>query len=102
MVKKSSRPLKEEAKRTSASDLVTLRIPVGLHEDIQAEAKRIGATNIDMTRILWEFYNFEHLDIFIRRLRERYLEGLSSEEIAHLSVLYSLLGYINMRSKLLE
>lgn len=94
--------LQDEIKQTTCHDLVSLRIPDYLDEEIKKEAKRIGASKIDMTRILWEFYNFEHLDILVKRVKERYLQGFSSEEIAHLSVLYSLLSYINLRSKILE
>lgn len=94
--------LKEEIKQTKGSDLVSLKISEGLYEDISKEAERIGATKADMTRILWEFYYLEHFDILIKRIKEKYLIGLSSEEIAHLSILYSFLSYINLRTKMLE
>jgi len=98
----NQKSLEDEISQTSCNDLVSIKVPSHIDKEIKKEAKRIGATKVDMARILWEFYNFEHLDILVKRVKEKYLLGLTSEEIAHLSVLYSLLSYINLRSKILE
>jgi hypothetical protein len=84
------------------SKSVPIKVPYGINQAISEEAKRIGATKGDMIRILWEFYCLDHLDVLVRRIRENYVKGFSPVEVANLSVLYSFLSYINMRSKMLE
>lgn len=66
-------------------------------EAIRAEAHRQGMSVKAFTALLWEFYSLERLDLLIRRLRQRYEQGLSQTEITQYSVLFSFLQSINRK-----
>ena len=93
--------LLREMKNNSTSSVLS-RIPAPIKEKIEEESSRIGATQSDMVRILWELYDLEDIDLFITRLRKKYYQGLNAEQIAALSVLYSFLSHINSKTGMLE
>ncbi len=43
------------------------------------------------------FYNLQYFDLLIEKIRDKYNNGLSPIDIAHLSVLYTLLQSIDQR-----
>lgn len=81
---------------------IKISCPRYINAQISEEAKRLGTNRSDVLAILWEYYNFEYPDLLVRRIKDRYLQGLTPTEIAGLSVLYSFLGYINDRTGMLN
>lgn len=97
-----SRALMEEDLKQQDRNLIPVKVPAYINRQINEEADRLGTSRADVVSILWEFYNFEYPDLLVKRVKERYLQGLAPKEAAGLSVLYSLLSYINTRTKMLE
>jgi len=98
---RSYRSIKDDIEAESI-ECRNIKAPKYVYDQICREAKRLGTSNMDMATILWEFYSMEHFDLFIRRIRERYMQGLTALEIAHLSVLFTMLQDINDQTGMLD
>jgi energy-converting hydrogenase A subunit M len=71
-----------------------------LKDDLTAEAQMRGIEVEEFIKYLYEFYDMQHLDDLIGRIRRAEMRGFNFVELAHLSVLYSVMKRFNMKYKL--
>ncbi len=72
-----------------------LKIDTPVYDELKKLADAHSMTPSLMVEHLLAFYNLQYLDIMITKIRQAHEQGLSPIQIAQLSVLYTLLDYID-------